>query len=427
MNLRSFANLPVEYVSIGMRVCQAGLAFLLGVILARSLSVEGFGLFTEVQAWIMLAVTLIHSGFSALLVREVARARQLDALPSAKGLIRYALIGTTLCALITSVFIILAVLSGRIEDSRSALFVIALPIVLLNSLTFTLEAALRGLGRNLLGQVAQLVVRPLVQILVLVTLITAFGLTADGAMLALLVAVALTCGFALVAYVRAAGFLKPLHAQYSMSEWNPATAALALVGLLAAVSAQVGFIVLGALDGPEAVADFRVAVNLSTLALFGYAAVLAKTGPQFAALIAAEDTSALKSAAQHAARTSALFSLPLLVIYLIFGGDLLALHFSEQYRDAALVLAALCLHVAFTAVAGLAVSILIAARQVRVVTLWQFAGQAVHVALLFALIPRMGALGAALALAGSSLVTNGALTLVVLRRFGFFALPLTAR
>ena len=75
--------------SLLVQVSSLGLGFVLAVILARTLSADGYGVYSYVFALITVLSVPAKFGLPVLIVREVARSRAHEAWGSLRGIIRW--------------------------------------------------------------------------------------------------------------------------------------------------------------------------------------------------------------------------------------------------------------------------------------------------------------------------------------------------
>ena len=410
-----------------MRLAWIGLGFATAVLLARVLGPEGFGAYSYVLAWLLFGAALVQAGFPQLLVREVATCRAQSEAPLAAGVIRAAT-GLVLAASLVFTAGLLALHDiGLLAPLEPVLLYVGLPVLLLRAAAMTLQAASRGYGHVLRGQAAELVVRPVLHVLLLLVLlagllpvpldpVSAMGAYALAAFAGLLYAI-----WALRPLARTLATRSP---RYEVRGWLASSGKLGVYTWMTAVNLHTAPIALGMLAVATEVAEFRVAWHVAALVPIGHGVMNAIHAPALASAHARADRAALQSLASRHCMIGIAAAAPLCLLVLFWGEGLVALAFGEAYRAAAAPLVILALAQLANAAVGPVGLLMISARQERALLLAQAAVVGAHVLLLLALTPVWGAIGAAAASGAAIVALNLVLLLLVRSRLGIWSLPL---
>jgi|SaaInlStandDraft_1057018.scaffolds.fasta_scaffold01690_5 O-antigen/teichoic acid export membrane protein len=110
-----------------------------------------------------------------------------------------------------------------------------------------------------------------------------------------------------------------------------------VIQLFAQINAQAGTIMLGVWHTPESVAFYVISVKIAALISFILMAVNRVVGPDFSSLYAMGDINKLAKTVQYSTALMVIFSLPLLLLFLIAPGTILGI-FGEDFREAKNVL-----------------------------------------------------------------------------------------
>jgi len=413
--------------SIGLRVLGLGLSLIIAVILARVLGPSGFGVYSFVFTAMTVLSLPVKFGLPSLLVRETARAQSAGEWPVIRGLWRWAVRTVTLI----SVFVVVASAglfvwvsddSGSFTDHKNV-FLLALVLVPLLGFSALRGAQLCGLGHVLPGQVPELVVRPLV-FLGLVTIFwwlwpvldvtpaVAIGFSA----MALLVAI--LSGSLLVSRYTPTPLSKPGAVSRSQQKWLAASLPLALTEGVHLINQHVDILMLGIMGSAMEVGIYRVVVHGSSLVVFGLTAVNMVVAPHFARLHAQRDMVTLQHLITRSTQVVALLALPAVLVFFIYGRELIGWIFGAEYVSGYWPLVVLAFGQLINALVGSVGVLLNMTGHERDVTRGVVVGAILNVVLNLVLIPPFGMVGAAIASTASLVVWNLILWRVVHRRLG---------
>lgn len=408
--------------SLFVKAASMGLTLATAVVLARALGAEGYGVYSFVFAIAALLATPAQLGLPTLLVRETANARVAGDDRLMRGVWLWAgglaLRASVVLMLIGAV--VAAVLAGRETVGLGTLWAWSLLLIPLVALGNIRGAALQGLGRVVVGQAPEHLVRPALFVLFcLVVWGLAGGLTPTNAMIAHVAAAALAFAFGALVLHRAA----PRGATASpdaatRKRWLHAVIPMAIVAGMQMTNLYVGVITLGLLGDAEAVGVFRVVVQGATLVGAGMTAINAASAPHFARLHAQGDRRALQRAATWSARASLATALLIALPLMVMAGPALGLVFGDEFRVGGSALIWVASGQLVSAALGpVGYLLMMCGGERRMVGLLT-AGAVLNLALNVTLIPALGLTGAAVAHAVSTCALNIGLWFAVRRAAG---------
>lgn len=324
--------------SIAIKVGNIALGLLLSVVLARSLGADGYGTYAFALAIVSLLAVPAQVGIPQVVVRETAAAKSVQAWGSVLGLWRWAAQAVGLFSTVVLVGGLAVVwISPVVTDpTRRATILLALPLVPLIALANLRGAALRGLGRVVLGQVPESILRPalLIAVIGVGTLLVPSGeLTPEFAMAGNVgaVGVAFLSGTWLLWKIRPDSVKATSATQYKKRYWWRAAWPMALAGGLHLVNSQLDIVVLGLFRSSSEVGVYRVAVQGASFVGFGMAAVNQVMMPHFSHLHASGQEQRLESLVIRSAQAMFAIAIVPVVVFLLFGGTLLATVFGEAF------------------------------------------------------------------------------------------------
>lgn len=414
--------------SLGLRISGAVLNAGLMLVLTRSLGAAGYGAYAfAVAAVIFLSIPALL-GFDKLLIREIPSALQRRAFGEVRGLLR----ASDLVVGIASLLIVAAAATGMLVfgDELQPVMVSAFYISLF-ALPFFAYARLRqsaskGLQHVVEAQVPEFLIQPVV----LSILILCCAWFSDSHFLATTavwlyvttVASVMIVGIIIRNRALPEGILneRPL---YRSQYWVKSMWSFTLFSGMVVVSREMSILLVGFIAGSEETGIFQLALRLAGFISFPLLAVNAPLTPAFSHLYAVKDMVGIKRKAVLGARYAFGLSFIPGMILIVFGDSLLAL-FGEEFRAAypslVLIVVAFLISAASGPVGGLLMMTNYEKDSTRAIIL----GTLIALFLNFTLIPLNGGLGAAIAVAASSILTNMLNVGQVYMRHGIFVTAL---
>lgn len=410
----------------GSAVIQAGnrvLVLALGIVLARALGPEGYGVYAYAFAIMSLLMVAAEAGVPTLLLREVAAGLERARWGLLRGALRRAVQFVVAASALVSLAGLLAVwfLADRLSPAELHTTVLMLAVLPLAALARTVAHAMRGLDRVVTGQAIELLVRPL---LVLAAVAVLFSLSPGWrapqyAMAAQLGAVAVTA----LAGWWVLGRHMPAEArhrrpEYRTRQWLKSALPFTLIGGAGIINNQADIIMLGWFRPSEDVGIYRVAVQGALLVAFGLQAVNAVVASHFSRLYAGGDMAGLQRLVTTSARIVLLAAAPVAVAFVLAGDVIAGWVFGAEFAASHGALAILSVGQLFNAAFG-SVGFLLnmtGHESDTARTLWMTA--ALNVALNGLLIPFFGKEGAAVASAVSLVTWNVMLYRLVRKQLG---------
>lgn len=394
--------------SILVNVSAQGANFVLAIVLARALGVEGFGVYSFALAWALVLGVPAGLGLNRLLMREMAALREKNHWGQALGLIRWArwasLIAATVVAILTALLFYTLMPAGL----QRTVLLLALLLLPLNALLRVHQGVTVGLGHVIAGQVPGAVVQPILFLGLALALWWTGKLYGPDTAMSLNIgatAVALLTAATLAWYSLPGEIRNTLPARAHPGPVLMSALTLTLLGGLNLLNARLDAIMLGLLTDVRNVGLYTAAARGAELVSFFIGPVYAVIAPELSRLHAVNARDALQTMATRATRLALVLALPVAVILALFGALFLSL-FGPAFVDATGALRVLVGgHLVFVTM-GPALLLLIMTRAERVALACAVTGTVINIVGNLLLIPRYGALGAAMATTLSLLVWN---------------------
>jgi O-antigen/teichoic acid export membrane protein len=380
----------------------AGISFITATVLARLLSLESYGAYTNAIAWVNILAVLGLFGFNSLLLRDTAILKAQNNWALMKGLLQF----SDRFVLTISIFLIVILwgIAGFLfsipekESLRFSLW-IAAPLIPLWSLIYLRQSAMRGFQQVTRALLPDLIIRPGLTLVCILGVYVFFPhLINLQIVIALNIIVAV---LALLISLRWFHFFLPegfgtTQPQYQIKEWLKATPPMFVIGCTQILSAQAPIIMIGMLSNVKNIGYFAVASRVASLLIFLPLAVGVVMGPMIARLYSQGEKLHLQKIIKKTNRLTFAVTFLFGSLFFIFAKNILFV-FGQEYQVAnkALIL----LTIGYLADSGFGMSIitLMMTGHERLVASYQTAFALLLIVLCIVLIPSRGYESAALA------------------------------
>lgn len=403
-------------LTFALRVANTALNFGVAALLARYLGPHDYGRYSVVLALLTTLAIPAQFGIPALVIREVSRARADGAGWRFHDITRWAHVLTLAIGIPMLAITVLAAMLpvGLFSADETPVILAGAVLVVMLPLSGLRSGLMRGLDRVVLGQFPAQIVQPLL-LLVFVVLLAfaprslgaASGLSPFTAMLAYSISAVVAWavgGWVLLRLLE--GVEKRPHERWVVPGWKGAILAFGLTNAMVLVDQQVGLLVLGVTSPDIEAAFFKVASQAAMFTAMGYVASNMALGPDVASKWHRGDHAAVQSAVVRGSRLSALFALPVSLFFLVAGGLFLRIAFGASYVPAWPAMALLVSGQFVNCALGSNTTLLNMSGNEKQNTYAFAIALGCNVALAFALAPRFGATGAAVAAAISVIMRN---------------------
>lgn len=385
------------------------LTFLVGIQLARGLGVTGYGYYGIAMAVITLATIPGTFGIPKLVTREVAAAQSRKDPALMFGVIQWA---DRLCGRI-SVLVAAAMAIGSLVAWQRGSPVLGLtillgaPMVALLPLSAVRGAALRGLHRVVLGQLANVVIRPLAMSVLLFAIFlagVAIGAPTVMALNSIIAALALLLTHLWLA--RSLPADPPPQLSVHARGWLATSIPMALGDVVTTLQRQLAVLLLGVLAAPHQVGLFRASIATAAVLTVPVTVVNIVVLPMFSRLHSEGDHARLQKVVTASALIQfagvLLLSLPLLIA----PGPLFALVFGVSYAPAGDTIRVLAVGAILAAASGPNAALLNMTGHERRVTRAVSIALVVNLVVVVLLAPEWGSLGTAIAVLCAQFLWN---------------------
>ena len=415
-------------VSMAVRVVGLVVGFLSYLLLSRTLGADQYGQYSIALGWALILVIPARLGLDNSVLRFATVYQEQGRLGALRGLLRFVFVvvacATALIAvgLLVDEFAGLNLLEGFDPGLLPWMAAMIFPLAVLG----IFSAVMRTAKRILASQLYEQLVRPAA----LIAGIGAFALFGRelGAESAMIVTAAATA-------VALAGVLLHFRAifpdlsaqpidQGERSSWLALSWPLFLFSTIQEALNQSGVIMLGHLSTPAQAGQFNAALRLSSLVVFALVALTSISGPMIAWAHEKRDQAELARIARLNARLGLAFSLGM-ILFLAAVGPYALRAFGPGFEHAYPAMLVLLAGGLVVAASGSVAYLLTMTGRHNVALAIFAASLALNLALNTLLIPRFGALGAAIAGTATTTFSYGLMLVYVRRILGIDASPLS--
>lgn len=419
-----------SFFSVFIQVFSMGLNFLIGIVLARLIGADGYGMFTYAFTLLSVTCTIATFGMDDLLVREVSSFQSQDNFKAIKAIIKWTVQrALVFSAFISVIFLLLANFTEIISAEKRPVYnIISLGIPVF-SLVMILQAVQRGLHRVAPGQLPEKIIRPLSFIFIISLLY--FGNKTFFSENPFIVITINILAYAAALFVLIFQILKMNSPAETASKtgvtagidgtenrragWLKSSFYFFIATLVASINVRADILMLGWMKTDAEVGIYNVAARFSDLAAFALLILTPIIAPSLSRLFAKKDKAKLQHLVSKAAKANFIFAV-IVTLFLIIWGNFPLKIFGDEFTAGYYAMLLLCAGQLATTFAGPAGNILLMTGFEKLAFYSGLIGTAINIILNFLLIPPYGINGAAAATAASLLVWNGLQTFFVIRK-----------
>lgn len=407
-------------LSLGLKISAALLAFLLNLIIARTLDLNQMGLFFIALMIITFAHTFARVGQEGVLLREMARYGQSEHSALATGQLRQSIKIATIASLLIMIALyafaphISQLLGEPTLTSPLRIFAFAtLPF----ALTILFAEALKGQKRVAESEITLGIILPAVTILSLL-------IAGSGFQLQQVIWLYLSASFVAFSFgywrLRCSG-ITAIEATHRPSSLKPGFSLL-LANCASLLIIWSPTLILSITESNSAVAQYNIAARIALLASFVLMAINTISAPRFAEVYEKNNHQAARNIAIDSATLATFTTLPITLVLILFAEPLLSL-FGEAYAQASWLLIILAIGQLANALTGPVGQMLVMSGHNRQFRNCMLAGAAITLLLNIVLIPAYSSVGAAIATLLGITVYNLLLLYQVHKKLRILVLP----
>jgi len=319
--------------SLLIRVITILVTLSLSIIVARSVSIEQFGVYNYVIAIVTILAIPVQFGISKLVVRETAKYRVNNEINLIKSLWSWSLSSSLLISIFMTLSIILVCTyySGLKSDSLfwGIFLVPAISIISLNG------AKLIGLGEITKGLVINSLLRHFL-FLVIFLLIIILDYDIKDAKQVIFIHIFSACLAVILTLITLhktipSNFFPFSEKNYNYKAWIYSVGSLAIIAAVQQLNAKMDILMIGGLSTNKNIGLYQVAAQGAILVGLGIQTINSYITPYIIKLNEKKDSIALQSLLIKCSRASFLLSLPVFILFVLLGNQLISFFYGNEY------------------------------------------------------------------------------------------------
>jgi O-antigen/teichoic acid export membrane protein len=320
------------------------LGFLLNYVLVKTVDLDDYGYYIYIFSFFYLLLNFCILGVDTLLIRNIPVLESNGKYGKLKGLFIFSTAVSFFGSLITASIVSKTVGLFDIETRTGInFFTLTFSSLLIFSLTAINQAYLRGLNKNILSQIGEKILKPLVMILVVIGTYFFHKTIVLKELIWISVAVS---GFTLLTtyvFVGKGGIarLKNSLSSYNFSDWSNSAISFFIIGVLYVLNSRVDIFLLGTLGKNSDVGIYNIALRISEVISFGLVTINFVLAPVIAKLIEADAISQLQKLITRSAKLVLYTTLPVIIAIICFRESILSF-FGPDFLKGSNTLMILC-------------------------------------------------------------------------------------
>lgn len=414
----------------GLKLAGLPIGLAASVLLARSLGPEAFGHYSFIMALIPLLALPVSGGIAQFITREVAGYRHDCDWANYRALVRSSFIWVlSLSAVVVSVFfIIYFFFTDAVSDTRWQLMSVAVFLVPLVGLNAVRTAVIKGLGRPFYSELPVLLIQPFIILMLILVVAHLCSLGATEAINIQIFSGWLTFFIGTLILMFVSPSMKKTKAAVASFKFGSLVKGVLPFSVMAAVSllnTQMSTVLLGLIGSPEDVAGFRVADRGAFFVAFSLTAMNMTISPRLVKLYKQRDIVKMQKLVRFASRMALLFALPLSILLMVFGRQIITVLYGSEYAVIAYIpLVVLVVGQSINVFCGPVGNILAMGGFERQSLRVHVLALSVNILCCVLLIPKYGAVGAAFASSAGVVTWNIFLSFLSMRFVGVRPFPI---
>lgn len=415
----------IALAGLTLRASQILLMFLYSVLVARYLDAPSFGRYAYSLAWLTVLGSALQMGLPAAITRDVSvhleKCKRGAAIKEV-GEARSTIFAYSVMASFPLIFISYFAPNSNLS---AGLVFIGLPLMFAFPQMMLNEAATRGFGQVIRGQLCQTLFRPLAQVGFLVLAIVLLGKNRSPATAMGVMSISALISFYVSRRIATRNFGPPqgkLSPRYKI-RWREPISTLSAINTINALAATGGTLLLGLEGASKEVAQFVVAQQLAGLLSTGLLVVSAVHAPKFASTFSVGDKVVLQRLTKAACRFSLAIAAPAFIIFFAYPRQMIEILYGPGFSGAAAALAILAVGQLLNAAFGPVGLLLISTHNEKYVFRWQLVSTMLQFVMSAILITQYGAVGAAIGTTMALVFWNSVLFWTVRLKVGVSCFP----
>lgn len=316
------------------------------ILLARIMGAEAFGVYSFAIAVVILLSVPANMGFPSVLIRFIAKYEYEKRVGLIPTIISYAQRYVSLISVALILILWIVTYQDWVSLTEQQRWVLrwASPLILLISLEEIRSSALKGLNKVLIGQLPQLIIRPLLLLAFILILFLYQGmLRAEEAVISYLISVFISWLIGSWWLHKSTSAIKKDSAFKEISLWWAASIPLLFSGSIQIIGRQTDMVFMGLMRTEAETGVYRAAFQYASLVTLGWLAINTVIAPRITQLYESKNKKELQKMVFSANYGTLAIAVPIAIMGWFFGSFILSFFFGETFETGYEALQILCL------------------------------------------------------------------------------------
>lgn len=323
------------FSTAALQVLSKLIVLISGVLFARILGADQYGQYGLVLSIVTLLTLPIASGLPILLIREISQFRVKNELGYILGIIKCSKLYVLIVSGVVTLFFFISLNLGFFDDYISSLLPLALLLVPLRGLISIDGAIINGYERPGTAQLISLLIVPLLALIIVVVLLfIGFVITPYLLIITLIYSSILAVIIGFFTVRKSVNVNYALIKNYKVKSWGRALLPFSIMAIITTLNTEMASVVIGFIVDSSSVAYFKVAMQAMAVISLGLSSINAVIMPKVSRYYKQGRVQDVQCLVTKSVRVNCISTIPVILMLIFFGDDIILLLFGSQYVDA---------------------------------------------------------------------------------------------
>ncbi|MEZ8358956.1 oligosaccharide flippase family protein [Vibrio splendidus] len=415
-------NINSKFIStMGVQLGSKGLSVLFGVMLARYLGPQEYGLYGYIISVIAIFTVPVIAGLPNLIVREISCYISLNNNAKIKGILLWSYIYILFTSLISTLFLCYT-LGRDVTDSYTGLLIVFSAFLIpLRALVAHQAAVISAFKNPVKSILPSGVIYPATSIILLsiVNYLDVYEITTEFVLFIIVVTTfsSLIVGF-LISRKEFINIFSSAESSYEVKNWFCSLMPFTILVAFTTINNEIAVVILGQLGSKESAGYYRIAMQGVSLIFLALTTVNLIVGPYVAESYKKDKMAYTQELIKKGVLLSSVFSAPFVVMFIFFPSEIIIFVFGEEFLPASKTLLIMSVGQFINIILGSVGMVINMTGNERYSVRYLLISLIINITLLYILVPIYGSIGAAMSVTISLILWNLMLAATIYKRTG---------
>lgn len=409
--------------TVGVQISSKVLSVLSGIIFARYLGVEQYGLYGFVLSIVSIAMLPVVAGMSGLLIREVTIFYQEKKFDYLNGIVNWSNYYICSVSLVVIITLNIFVFFEFFDSNANTMILLGSCLIPMRSFIIQRSSLINAFRRPALSLIPEQIIVPLTSLIIVFSLtIYNYSYSSIDIMKVMIFSVTLSMIVTFIISRKVLGnFDKEKKTAYSIKKWHMSLLPFTLMTVVTSLNIEMVSVFLGFFVSHESVAYFKVAIQAISLVSIGLTSINTIIMPKVASIYRSGDRKKTQKLVTDSVRLSSIISVISIFILVLFGDLIIEIMFGDEYLPAYPIIVVLSIGQLVRVLVGSAGLILNMTGYEKSTLVILSIGFAMNFILMIILTPIYGEIGAAVSITSSMIIWSVMMSLEAYRKTGIYS------